>query len=80
MDDKLELLEQKIEAVIERLERLRDENTELKSSNIGLKNELGSIRKQFDRAKLGQTDQSDAIKSKLVNILGRLTELEKLGE
>ena len=80
MGDKLELLEQKIEAVIGRLEKLRDENSDLKASNTGMKKELGGIRKQFDNARLGQVDQSELVKSKLVSILDRLNELEKLGD
>lgn len=80
MGDKLELLEQKIEAVIERLERLRNENSDLKASNTDMKKELGGIRKQYDSARLGQVDQSELVKSKLVSILDRLNELEKLGD
>jgi regulator of replication initiation timing len=78
MKSKSQLLAEKVDKVISLLDQLRRENTSLKAEKDHLKAELTKLRKSCDELKLGKADRTDAIKTKLTAVLGRLDELESL--
>jgi regulator of replication initiation timing len=78
MTDKFKLLEEKIGQVLKKLERLKDANTSLQAENSGLKGELTGLRQEFHEFRLDHNDKAEEVKSKLVTLLGRIEELEKI--
>ena len=78
MLEKLNELEQKIDALINKVEKLTEENNDLYSSNKSLKDELEKARQNLESMELAGKDQKEKVTSKLTNILGRLDQLEKL--
>ncbi|MEW6413006.1 MAG: cell division protein ZapB [Candidatus Zixiibacteriota bacterium] len=80
MNDKLDLLAEKIEKVVQRLEAMTVENRSLKQQNKSLTGELNQLRKDFDVLKLSAADQSENARTKLTSILHRLDQLESVSE
>ena len=78
MAERLDQLEQRVEAVTDLLNRLRSENQSLREQNTTLKAELVAIKQDYDSVRLSQTDQTNAIKERLRLVLVRLQELEGL--
>jgi FtsZ-binding cell division protein ZapB len=78
MSGKLESLAEKVEKVLALLDKIKSENASLKRENAKLRSEAAGIRKEYRKLKLGSADQSEAVKSRLVAVLGRLNELESL--
>ncbi len=79
MSEKLELLERKVSQVLNRVDDLRAENDLLREANVDLKDKLVGLKRDFDALKLEQNDLADRVKTKLVSILSRVEELEKIG-
>jgi FtsZ-binding cell division protein ZapB len=79
MSDRLELLDKKISQVLDRLDSLKKDNEALKEENGSLKSQLGQLQQDLNILRLGQNDQAEMIRSKLVSVLGRIEELEKSG-
>jgi regulator of replication initiation timing len=79
MADKLQLLEDKVGQVLTRIEELKTANLSLVSENQHLKAQLGRLEKEFNQFRLEHNDQGTVIKAKLVNVLNRIEELEKIG-
>ncbi len=79
MSDRLELLDKKISQVLDRLDSLKKDNAALKEENGSLKSQLGQLQQDLNTLRLGQSDQAEMIRSKLVSVLGRIEELEKSG-
>jgi len=80
MADKLELLAQKVDQVIDRLESVTEENKNLKKANRELTRELARLRKEYDGLKVSLADKSDTVKTKLTGILDRLDQLQAMAE
>ncbi len=78
MTDKFKLLEDKIGQVLQKLEQLKDDNVALQGENGQLKGELTGLRQEFHQFQLDHNDKVEAVKSKLVTLLGRIEELEKI--
>ncbi|MFQ5452769.1 MAG: hypothetical protein ACE5D6_01105 [Candidatus Zixiibacteriota bacterium] len=78
MEEKLNLLSQKIDQFISSLNNLKEENLLLKKENKSLKSEIGKFKKEYNNIKLNSSDKSDEIKTKLSGILNRLEQLEEL--
>lgn len=78
MSGKFESLVEKAEKVLALLDRVKSENASLKQENAKLSAEMASIKKECRKLKLGSADQSEAVKSRLMAVLGRLKELESL--
>jgi len=78
MAERLDQLEQRVEAVTDLLNRLRSENQSLREQNSTLKAELVAIKQDYDSVRLSQTDQTNTIKERLRLVLVRLQELEGL--
>ncbi len=78
MKSKSQLLAEKVEKVLNLLDQLRRENSSLKAENTHLSAELTKLHKSCEELKLGEADRTDAIKTKLTSVLGRLEELESL--
>jgi len=49
-------------------------------NNDALQAELNQLRKEYSSLKLGDSDRSEVVKSKLTSILDRLEQLENLGQ
>jgi peptidoglycan hydrolase CwlO-like protein len=79
MGDKFELLESKVKQVLQQMESLKTDNTELKQENKQLRSDLKKIKSDFNELKLVHNDQADLIKTKLLSVLSRIEELEKIG-
>ncbi len=79
MSEKLELLEQKVSQVLSRIEELKADNDLLREANVELKDKLVGLKRDFDALKLEQNDLADRVKTKLISILSRVEELEKIG-
>jgi FtsZ-binding cell division protein ZapB len=79
MPDKLDLLEDKVGQVLTKLEALHTANASLASENRQLKAQVTRLEKEFNQLRLEHNDQSAAVKAKLVTMLGRIEELEKIG-
>ena len=78
MAERLDQLEQRVEAVTDLLNRLRSENQSLREQNSSLKSELVAIKQDYESIRLSQTDQTNTIKERLRLVLVRLQELEGL--
>lgn len=78
MAERLNHLEQRVEAVADLLDRLHSENDSLREQNASLKAELVAIKQDYDSIRLSHTDQDNTIKEKLRLVLVRLQELEGL--
>jgi regulator of replication initiation timing len=78
MSNKLNLLLDKIEDLIEKVETLQESNKTLKSENRQLKIELSKLSKANKNLKLGSSDKTDVLKTRLTGILNRLDQLEEL--
>lgn len=78
MGDRFELLEEKVDQVLNLLEKYKDENKRLKEENTSLREELSTIKQDFDKYKLLHTDQSNRVKEKLNSVLNRIGELENI--
>ena len=76
MGDKLELIENKVSAVLDLVERIKTENGTLSDENAQLRNEINHLKKQMAELKLAKTDRSDVLKTKLQAVLSRVEELE----
>ncbi|MBU0984284.1 MAG: cell division protein ZapB [candidate division Zixibacteria bacterium] len=79
MSDGFRALEQRIDRVIEQLTSLQTENARLRNENGELRGELNELKKSLDRVKLTQGDQGELVRSKLVSVLERIEELERIG-
>ena len=78
MSGKLESLAEKVEKVLVLLDKVKGENASLKQENEELRAKMAGIKKECRQLKLGSADQSEAVKSRLMSVLGRLEELESL--
>ena len=78
MTQSLDLVEEKVEAVLAELEQLRQSNSSLVLENGKLRAELARIKRGFHSAKLSQADQSDVTRTRLTAVLERINELESL--
>ncbi|MBN1210948.1 MAG: cell division protein ZapB [candidate division Zixibacteria bacterium] len=78
MGDKFNLLEQKVDQVLELLDKLKAENRILKEENNRLLAELNQVRDSFEEYKLVHADQSNRVKEKLTLVLNRVEELEQI--
>jgi len=79
MSDALQLLEDKVGRVLARLEELKSANVALVSENQQLKAQVQRLEKELNQFRLERNDQGTLIRSKLVNALNRIEELEKIG-
>ena len=79
MDEKLDLLVEKVERVAELLDATRAHNAELKEENSRLKSELADAARELESLKLTSADQAGRTRTKLLTVLDRLDQLEKLG-
>lgn len=79
MSDVLQLLEDKVGRVLAKLDELKSANVALTSENQQLKAQVQRLEKEFNQFRLERNDQGTMIKSKLVNALNRIEELEKIG-
>ena len=79
MDEKLDLLVERVERVAELLEATRAHNAELKEENSRLKSELADATRELESFKLNAADQAGRTRTKLLTVLDRLDQLEKLG-
>lgn len=78
MRSKLQLLAEKVERALDLLGNLRQENASLKAENADIRAELAKMKKEYNELMLGSADRSDAVRTKLTAVLGRLEELESL--
>lgn len=78
MNDKLELLEEKVGQLVERMEKLYTENEELRSENERLGSTLKETEKQLHAKQVEAADREEQVKSRLVSMLGRIDQLEKV--
>lgn len=78
MDEKLQLISERIDKLLGDLERVNEENKFLKSENLGLKDDYKHLEKDFSSLRLEHTDQTNSIRSKLQTVLKRLGDLEAL--
>jgi len=78
MGDKLNLIEDKVDAVLEIIDRVRAEKAILTEENSRLKTEIAQLQKQFSSLKLAKSDNNDAVRTKLATVLSRVEELESL--
>ena len=79
MADKIQLLEDRIGQVLTRLEQYKSANKSLASENQQLRLQLARLEKEFNQFRLEHNDQGTAVRAKLVNVLNRIEELEKIG-
>ncbi|RKX27592.1 MAG: hypothetical protein DRP45_00720 [Candidatus Zixiibacteriota bacterium] len=79
MAEKFELLDRKVKQVLQQLDGLKDDNTILRKENRQLQTQLTELKSDFDNLKLNHNDQSELIKTKLISMLTRIEELEKIG-
>jgi hypothetical protein len=79
MDEKLDLLVEKVERVAGLLEATRAHNAELKEENTRLKAELAEATRELESLRLDAADQAGRTRTKLMTVLDRLEQLEKLG-
>lgn len=79
MADKIQLLEDRIGQVLTRLEQYKSANQSLASENQQLRLQLARLEKEFNQFRLEHNDQGTAVRAKLVNVLNRIEELEKIG-
>ena len=79
MDEKLDLLFEKIERVADMLEASRKHNAELEQENDRLKTQLVETNRELETSKLTSADQAGRTRTKLLSVLDRLDQLEKLG-
>ncbi len=78
MQDKLTLVEDKVDAVLKVVERIRAEKAILKDENSRFKSEIAMLQKQLTALKLAKSDKNDAVRTKLATVLSRVDELENL--
>ncbi len=78
MADKFVLLEEKVNQVLERLENFKEKNTDLTTQNETMKSELTKLGQEVTALKRDQNDLRKQLKEKLVSLLGRVEDLEKL--
>ena len=78
MMDKLHLLEQKIDTLIQTLTSVKEENAQLKANNESMGKELSDLKKEYDLIKLSENDKNEKMKTSLTRILSRLDELEQI--
>ncbi len=79
MDEKLDLLFEKVERVADLLDATRRHNAELKEENSRLITELTEVNRELEALKLNSADQAGRTRTKLITVLDRLEQLEKLG-
>jgi FtsZ-binding cell division protein ZapB len=79
MADKLQLLEDKVTKVLARLDQIKSANALLSKENRELKGQLTKLEKEFHQFRLEHNDQVSGVRSKLLAMLGRIEELEKIG-
>jgi FtsZ-binding cell division protein ZapB len=79
MDEKLDLLFEKVERVADLLDLTRRHNAELKDENNRLKTELAEVNRELEALRLTSADQAGRTRTKLLTVLDRLDQLEKLG-
>ena len=80
MTDKFALLEEKVDRVIGQLSNVKDKNANLSDENSRLVSELTRLGKTVRKLELAQADQSELVKTKLVAVLERLSELEAIAD
>ena len=78
MLEKLELLEQKIDSLIQALADVKAENETLKTANETLEKQFSDLQKEYEQVKLTENDQTEKMKTSLTRILNRLNELEQI--
>jgi FtsZ-binding cell division protein ZapB len=78
IDDMLAQLADRIERVCDHVDRLKKEADTLRRENAELKSELQRVRHDNEQMALQSADQSDTVRARLKNVLGRLEELESV--
>ena len=73
-----ESLAEKVEKVLHLLDKVKTENALIKQENTRLRAEVADIKKEYREIKLGNADQSEAVRTRLMAVLSRLEELESL--
>jgi FtsZ-binding cell division protein ZapB len=79
MADQISALEERVARVLKLVARLRRENSNLKRQNEETTIEVASLRRRCHDLEVTNRDQSEAVKSRLTSVLGRIEELERLG-
>jgi regulator of replication initiation timing len=78
MESKLEQVAQRVDGLLRDLQQTRGENRQLRHENEQLRAELATIQKQARQLELRAADQSEAVRTRLQRLLGRLNELEQM--
>lgn len=78
MAEKLAILIEKVEKLLEMLDSFKKENLELKNNNSMLLKELTKVKKDNNSLKITAADKNDKVKTKLTGIVNRLEKLEEL--
>ena len=78
LNDKLQLLTDRIDRMIAHIRQLEGENTSLRGENEQLRHELTDVRAECHRLKLDQADRAQIVTSRLATVLERLDELEQV--
>ncbi len=78
MPDGYESLVDKAEKVLDLLDRVRRKDAALREENATLRAELTGINKECRELKLDKSDRSEQFKSRLLSVMNKLDELEKL--
>jgi len=78
MSDKLVLLEEKINQVLQRLDNFKEKNTDLTAQNKTLKSEFSKLSREVTALKRDHNDLQQQLREKLVSLLARVEDLEKL--
>ncbi len=76
MADKITLLEERLDKLLQFVERLKEENAKHRVKNIELQSELSKLRLEVNKLRVQDNDQAQAIKEKLISIGSYVTELE----
>ena len=79
MSEKMQMLEERVSQILQKLDSLKQENSTLKTDNKSLVDDLSRLRQEFDQFQVRHNDVAEAVKSKLVLLIGRIEELEKIG-
>ena len=78
MESKLEQVAQRVDSLLRDLQQMRGENRQLLADNEHLRSALAALQKQARQIELQAADQSEAVRTRLHRLLGRLNELEQL--
>ena len=78
MQEKLNIISEKVDDLVKLVEELKAENDSLAKENKSLKTQTNRLKRETKAAGLDKVDRKDSVKNKLNLVLNRLEELESL--